>query len=213
MGRHRSHAGLTLFDWLLSHDTWKPAAELAGDWKTIGLFLLAIAGALWRWRARLWRWLFPLFRAKLPALPGASRSLCFVTDENQSTWSVASSGDRDLTHVHGKWHVTNVSNRDVKIVKARIEGHEAAYSRVATRAPDRNLFELGHPIPAHRTSEVFAILQFYPSIVSNGDWLAVDVVFTDNYAGEHRVPSVRFRYMGPLKAPPLPGQTKPSSPQ
>jgi hypothetical protein len=213
MGRQRSHAGLTLFDWVFSHDTWKPAAELASDWKTIGLLLLGIAGALWRRGARLWRWLFPLLGAKPPASAGASRSLCFVTDESQSTWSVARSGNRDLTHVHGKWRVTNLSDRDVTILKARIEGHEAAYSRVATQVLNRNLFELGHPIPAHRTSEVFAILQFYPSIVSNGDWLAADVVFTDNHAREHRVPSVRFRYMGPLNAPPLPGQAKPSSPQ
>jgi hypothetical protein len=53
--------------------------------------------------------------------------------------------------------------------------------------------ERGTPILAHRMTEVFAIFQFYPGVVSGHDPLVVDVVFTDNYAEEHRVPSVRFR--------------------
>src|SRR5215470_8603994 len=67
------------------------------------------------------RWLMPKFRSAKVAAPAVARRLLrFVTDEHQSGWSVAISGDQKGTHVHGKWHVTNLSDQNVAILEARI---------------------------------------------------------------------------------------------
>lgn len=44
-------------------------------------------------------------------------------------------------------------------------------------------------------------LAFKPAIHSAGEDLISDVIFTDNYGDEHRLPSVRFRRRGPLTTP------------
>jgi hypothetical protein len=99
--------------------------------------------------------------------------------------------------LHGKWHVTNISNHNFMILKARIQGYEPEFSHVWTRAPDRNVFGLRDPILAKRLSEVSADFAFFPSIGTARDPIIADVIFADNYGDDHRVPSVRFRRVGP----------------
>jgi hypothetical protein len=119
-----------------------------------------------------------------------------VTNDSQSGWNVATLGGQQGTHVHGKWHVTNLSDRNVVILKAQMEGYEATFSYVSTRAPGGDVFGRDNPILAHRMSEISADFTFFPGIGSDRDPLVADVIFTDNYA-EHRVRSVRFQRVGP----------------
>jgi hypothetical protein len=143
----------------------------------------------------------PKIRRAKAAAPAATavarRPMRFVTDEHQSGWSVAISGDQQGTHVHGRWHVTNLSDQNVTILKARIEGHEAAFSRVFTRAPDHSVFGSKNPILANRTSDIIADFTFFPGIGADRNPLITDVIFADDYAEEHRVQSVRFLRIGP----------------
>jgi len=78
-----------------------------------------------------------------------------------------------------------------------MEGHETAFSHVFTRAPDQNVFGSRNPIVANRMSEITADFSFFPGIGFDRDPLITDVIFTDNYAEEHRVQSVRFQRIGP----------------
>jgi hypothetical protein len=54
---------------------------------------------------------------------------------------------------------------------------------------DDDLYSPTNPIPAHRMGRVAANLLFYQSIASGSETLVADVVFTDNYEGEHRTRS------------------------
>jgi hypothetical protein len=173
-------------DWF-NPDTWKPAADLVSARRTIA----GAGGAM----LRPLRWATSKFRRNTEATD--RRPLRFVTNDSQSGWSVATLGERLGTHVHGKWHVTNVSDRNVVILKARIEGHETEFFHVFTQAPDQNVFGFEYPILAKHMSEVSADFTFFPSIGSNRNALIADVVFTDNYAEEHRIRSVQFRRIGP----------------
>ncbi len=181
----------TLFDWS-NPDSWKQVTELATDWKTLSGIASGIIIALWKWGGRLWRWLV----SKLLAAKKLDRPLRIVTRDHESHWSVATRGDEKGTMLHGRWDVTNISDYECMVLKARVEGYEAGYSHVFTRAPDKNIFG-SYPVLAGRMSEVTAEFLFFPGIDSGRDPIVADVSFTDNYADEHRVRSVRFQYIGP----------------
>jgi hypothetical protein len=51
-------------------------------------------------------------------------------------------------------------------------------------------------LPARRMA-VMIELTFMPAIHVPGKDLIADVIFTDNYGDEHKLPSVRFRRMRP----------------
>jgi hypothetical protein len=53
-------------------------------------------------------------------------------------------------------------------------------------------YYLKRPLQAHQMSTVMIELTFMPAIHRTGEELIADVIFTDNYGDEHRVPSVRF---------------------
>jgi hypothetical protein len=124
------------------------------------------------------------------------RPLRFVTDDHNTTWSPAKLGNQQGSHLHGYWRVTNLSERDVFILKARIEGHDTEFGHVATQAPDRQSFG-SFPILPNWPSELIADLPFFASICSGRKPFVADVIFTDNFEAEHRVPAVRFAYRGP----------------
>jgi hypothetical protein len=155
---------------IFSHDTWKPIADFLSDWRTIATSLAAIVAALGSmrgWFVAPFRWLGSKFRPSTKATEG--RPLRFVTNDLQSRWGLATARERQGTHVHGMWHVTNVSDYNVVLLKARIEGHEAEFSHVMTQAPDQDVFGSEYPIPARCMSEVSADFTFFPSIGSGGD--------------------------------------------
>jgi|SRR5664279_2862622 len=185
-------------DWL-DPQLWKKPAELLGYWQTIVVGGGAVVGVLWgfliwglaplrRLVSKLWS------RKKAPV----ERPLRFVLDDHQSLWSPAKSGDQHGTQVHGHWHVTNISDLNVVLLHARLEGHEAKFSHVlALRGDNRRAFARRSPIPANTMSEVAADFTYFPAICSGREPLIADVIFTDNYEEEHRVRSVRFPYRGP----------------
>jgi hypothetical protein len=119
------------------------------------------------------------------------RPLRFVTDDHDTTWSPAELG----CHLHGRWRVTNLFEREVFILKARIEGYETAFGHVATQAPD-GLFGPYSILP-NQMSEIIADFPFFPTILSGPNPFVADVIFTDNLEVEHRVSAVRFAYRGP----------------
>jgi hypothetical protein len=182
-------------DWF-DPDTWKLPAQLVEQWQKIAAAVVVIGGAadsIAKWGLAPVRWV----GSKLRRSPPRELYLRFVPNDNLSRWSIATAGDRQGTHVHGRWDVTNTSDSNVIILKARLSGRGTPISQVYTQHPEQNDFGSRYPIMAHTISEVTADFSFFPAICSGREPLVADVLFTDNYGEEHVVPSVRFQYIGP----------------
>src|SRR5258708_16904327 len=195
-------------DWF-DPETWKVPAALAEHWQKIAVAFVAIVGAFgtvlkWggsvlRWGLAPIRWLAAKFRATQERAPSPldERPLRFVLDNQRSFWGPAGSGDQVGTQVAGHWDVTNVSDRDVVILGARLANHSAHTTVVVTKNPVGHTFGSRNPIPAHRMSQVMMTLFFSPPISDGYDPLTADVIFTDNYEGQHVVRQARFRPIRP----------------
>jgi hypothetical protein len=68
--------------------------------------------------------------------------------------------------------------------------------RIATRGFRERLYQQFTPIPAGKMAQADADLLFFPAIADGTEPLLVDVIFTDNYGQEYRVPS-KFRCIVP----------------
>jgi hypothetical protein len=119
-------------------------------------------------------------------------SLRFEQDERQSSWSATRFGSSAATHLHGHWFVTNTSNRNLRLLKARVHKHGVNFTNVFTQHPDRNVFGR-YPIQPHALSEVVVDFTFFPPMGRGRDPIVASVIFTDNYGDEHLLQSVRFR--------------------
>ncbi len=187
---------------------WKQLAETFGYWQTITAVAATIVGPLWaaiRFAfAPLVRLASKIWSKKKPV----KRALHFVSRDGRTDWRVVSrkvSGGQQGTMVNGHWHFTNVSQRDVVLLRARLENYgsetEPEITMVVTKGPD---LEAGSPTFSHRNpvrsghmTEVIANFIFYPPICHDREPLIADVIFTDNYEEEYRIKSVRFPYIGP----------------
>lgn len=123
--------------------------------------------------------------------------LSFVSNDRYCHWSGAKLNDQSGTFVNGRWHVTNSSESDVMILKARLGKYETRFSQVRTRHPEDERYIFGdYPIQSHRMSEVSADFTFFPPIGRVPKRIISDVIFTDNFGNEHRV-RTRFSYIAP----------------
>jgi hypothetical protein len=183
-----------LVDWL-NPETWKPAADLVSDWRTIGGAAILAGGAIWRWGAGLTRWLTSTFRAAKPVATVAlapERQLRFVVDDRSTFHTPIGSDEKTGTHVIGVWDVTNISDRAFVLLKVKLGGHASKSATVGVESSRDPSWVVKGPLRAHRMSRVRIELAFTPAIHVPGEDLIVDVIFTDNYEGEHRVLGVRF---------------------
>jgi hypothetical protein len=182
-------------DWF-DPEVWKVPAALAEHWQKIAGAVVVIGGAvgtLAKWGLAPVRWTISKVRGASVTPIQRQGSLRFVLSDEASGWAPA--GMQQGTHVRSIWHVTNVSDRGVVLLKARLGDHQAHHS-------DVYVFGSGPPgpenlIPAHALRETLVQISFLPEICSDRKPLVADVIFTDNYGDEHRIPSVRFPYRGP----------------
>jgi hypothetical protein len=176
----------------LDPNTWKQPAALLEDWRSLlvgGLAIITVLATIFRQIIlKPFRWI----RSRL-----ISRRMLFVQNEKMSFWG----RNERRTQVTGLWHVTNSSDRDVFVLRARLEGFQADVNNVVTTEGSGGLYSPLHPVPAHQMAKVMANL--FPPITARQEPFAVDVIFTDNFGNEHRVPS-RFQPV----APPPPVVTK-----
>jgi hypothetical protein len=115
------------------------------------------------------------------------KGISFVSNDRYCHWSEAKLNDRSGTFVNGRWHVTNSSESDVMILKARLREYETPFAQTHH-----------HSIQSHRMSEVSVDFTFFPPIGRAPKPIISDVIFTDNFGNEHRV-RTRFSYIGPDK--------------
>jgi len=87
--------------------------------------------------------------------------------------------------------VTNASNCNVRLLKARLHKHGTDFTNVFTQHPDRNVFGR-YPIQPHALWEVVMDFTFFPPMDGSREPIVARVIFT-NYGDEHPLRSVRFR--------------------
>jgi len=185
-------------DWL-SPETWTLPATLFGLWGKVASGAAAMAGLLgliWTGIKKGWApfsWLLRRWRLhKQKPSP-----LAFVANDNQSRISRAQAGERVGSHAVAHFHVTNVSDYDVVLLKARLVGISHEYSGVSTAAGPQNMYDSRHPVRARSMGEVMVNFTIFPQAKVKKGTLIRDVIFTDNYGNEHRVRAVRFKALGP----------------
>ena len=182
-------------DWI-DPNTWKLPAELIGYWQAILVGVVAIVGSIASIFLKPLHWLRSRTKSKVRQ---KSISLSFVQNDLRCRWGVARLSEQLGTHVHGHWHVTNSSERNVMILKARLGKYATPYGYVSTRDPEDERYSFGdYPVLSHRMSEVSAEFTFFPPIGRVPKPIISDVIFTDNFGNEHRVRS-QFAYIGPDK--------------
>jgi hypothetical protein len=166
-------------------------------WGAILAAIVAIGtpiGAMLGWFKPLLRWFQSHTKSKVEQ---KDISLSFVQNDLHCRWQVARLNNEPGTGVHGRWHITNNSERNVVILKARLGKRVPRFAQVSTRHPDRkDHFRSDYPVLSHRMSEVSVDLQFYPPIAQGHEPIISDVIFTDNFGNEYRV-RTHFSYIGP----------------
>jgi hypothetical protein len=103
------------------------------------------------------RWLRSRTKGKVPQ---KGILLSFVQNDLYCHWGRGGRlNDHSGTTVHGRWHVTNNSEDNVMILKARLGYHAARFVQVLTRdsKAEREIFGK-YPIPSQQTSEVRELL-------------------------------------------------------
>ena len=166
-------------------------------WQAILAVIVAIGtpivAILW-WSKPLLRWLQSRTKSKAQQKDG---SLTFVSKDLQCQWSAAIRNKQSGTFVSGYWNVTNSSERDVVILKARLSKYPSQLAQVLTRHPDdeRKAFGSNYPIYSGKMSEVSADFTFFPPIGRAPKPITSDVIFTDNFGNKYRVPT-QFSFIG-----------------
>jgi hypothetical protein len=170
-------------------DTWKLLATILGS----AVAILAALGTLLRWGLKPFQWTWSKIARQVRPPNIRPR---FVQNERRSFWGPAKSGDEPGTEVAGRWHVTNMSDRDVVLLRVRLDGYPSDLNHFVATEGSGGLYSPMHSVPAHQMAKVAANLMFFPPITSGREMLVADVIFTDNFENEHRVPS-RFQPMAP----------------
>jgi hypothetical protein len=169
-------------------ETWKQPAALFDYWKSIAggaIAIFGILGAATKKGREFVRWGLLKLRRSGRTPP---HDLRFVIDDRATFWGLGTSAGRPITMVHGRWHVTKISESNVRLLRARLRRIETQQPVVITESPG--------VIAAHRMVQVEASFMVDPPIRERSQSLAADVIFTDNYGDEHRARSVRFPYRG-----------------
>ncbi len=182
---------------LLNPETLKNSSALVEHWKTIIGGVLFIGGAAvgvarWGWIPARWVW------SKIRQGRPSTEQFHFVFNDAETLWSsIPETGtEKAGTYVRGLWHVTNDSDRDTHILKARLSRFEAKNSYIFVHGARGRSAGSRVPIVPRRMTQLEANFIYSFEICSPGTSLVADVVFTDNYNREHRVKAVKFQYRG-----------------
>ena len=120
--------------------------------------------------------------------PFPRKTLRFVPDMRygcEGEWGNGEVRGEPAMCVHGRWYVTNMIDRDVRILRAylikpRTEG------MVSTRHPNRNIFG-SNPILAGSTAEVLLDFWVQPPFRRDGESFAGTIVCCDQFNNKHKV--------------------------
>jgi hypothetical protein len=176
---------------------WKPWAELLSHWQAIATSLMVLGAflAVVTKRGRdAFRWLWSKRLQISQATPSEGPPLRFVLNDMGAGWQLVERRGALCTSVSGHWHVTNVSDRNIMLLKCDADGRDAEHGVLATSAEYFNQpWDRNNYIPAHSMREVSAQLWFLGAIARNDQPLMLDLTFTDNYEDRYTLKNVRFK--------------------
>ena len=110
-------------------------------------------------------------------------------------WGNGSVSGKPAMQVVGRWHVTNITGDNVrllgaKLLKPKTEGN------VLTRHPRENIFG-SYPILPGETTEVTSDFWVIPPVRKEGEDFKTSVVLIDQYGNEHKTKNVIFTGLKP----------------
>jgi hypothetical protein len=125
--------------------------------------------------------------------------LSFVTDDDETFWSVSVIGSERLMSLHGTWRVTNAGEATASLVKFRFPDFDAEHPMVWTAATvdGRKTVSANNMLPGGTTTTVQGHCFLRCPDSESTQAFVADVVFTDSLGGEHPIRAVRFAHLGP----------------
>jgi hypothetical protein len=171
----------------------KEPAEWAGYIQAIVAAAVVVFGAIAsatkrgrEWAARMWK--------RLAGKPRTAKAdLRFVTSDRETCWSRGTLGADEIAIFNGVWHVTNVSESPVSVLKFRVQGlvtenHLLVVDPALGRRP-------GYVVAPGKISQVGMQCMLRKAMKGKQPVVA-DVIFTDNFGDEHKVRRVQFKHRG-----------------
>ena len=145
---------------------------------------------LWIWR-RVSAWICgTICRGKGKA--NTPRETIRVIPHHRGNWWVIDSvKNRPAMQVHGLWHVTNITDGAIRILRSRIIPSRAE-GPVAVRHPRGVIFG-DYAIPPGETSDVSSQFWIQPPIRKEGRDFKATIYLIDQFGNEHRVRSMIFQ--------------------
>ena len=169
-------------DWFdLNHIQAILAVIVAIGTPIVAILVVAILG----WP--LLSWFGSLFKRKAEQ---KGINLSFVQNDRHCLWGEARLNHEPGTFISGRWDVTNSSNSDVMILKASLAKRTTRSAPVSTRHPEDERSIFGKfAIPSYGMSEVSVEFPIFPTFGRAPEPIISDVIFTDNFENEYRVPT------------------------
>jgi hypothetical protein len=125
-----------------------------------------------------------------------------IPNVHETWWAMGSMNGKPTMQVVARWHVTNIINAPVFILRAFVLHPRTEAQMVLVRHPDRNVY--GHyPIEPGATTEASTNFWIMPPIRKEGEHLKAAIVLVDQYGNEHKVNNVIFRGPAPRQPNPI----------
>jgi hypothetical protein len=145
-----------------------------------------------RFLVRLWHFV-SRYKPKVPR-----ESIRVLPQMHGCWWSNGSVSGKPAMQVVGRWHVTNITGDNIRVLAARTSKPKTT-GHVLTRHPNDNVFG-SYPILPGETTEVSSDFWIVPPVRKEGEDFKTAVILVDQYGNEHKIKNVVFK--GPkLKEP------------
>lgn len=152
-----------------------------------------LAGIVWTGLRRGWylvSWVGRLLPGSVS--PVSNKTIQVVEVPQRPWWHMGSSNSEPAMQVVCHWYVTNLTDRPIRVLAARLLRPETT-GMVSTKHPSDNIFGQ-YPIHPGATTELSADFWIKPPVREKGQEFKATVVLVDQFGNEHRVKNVIFRY-------------------
>jgi hypothetical protein len=150
--------------------------------------LLALIEYFFRGITRVASWprkLWPLL-AGSSAIPRATMTI--IPQQRSLLWSIGAVGLNPVTHFHGDWYVTNITNGPVFLIRAQIKSPRKACSEgllLTNISPA--------PLPPRVPESIRLMFSVCPPVHRQGKPFKATLVFVDQFNNKHIVKDTVFQ--------------------
>jgi len=186
-------------------DFWRWAERIALVAAILGVGVLAFFRCIW---ARLKRAAQVLRRATSSAPRDCLRIVPFP--DRQYWWHQGTSDGKPAMQISGRWHVTNIAQVPVRILRARLT-KPSIDTFLAVERPRGGLYG-DYPFFPGRTANLSIHAFLEPMPCEAGEDFSTDVVLTDQFGNRCRIRKVVFHCDEETKAKAVENKAKESAP-